>query len=346
MKNFEQPKKNISTFENAIATSFVINSSNFTFKGAIYDKYGSICLDSQRTKTGNNEWMPNDPTQISIDFNAKFVSGKSIYLGNYTGHFGHFLLESLSRVWALRQINAPFGGYDNFIFHPFLHKSPAIKKFLPAKISFDCFGIQQDKTIIINEPLRFESLTVPSSLFHINQNAHPDMAFIYKDIYEYCKSTKPSTFNRLFNLLRHENGNFDHLYLSRRKTKGYRPMANEKDVERIFLSSGFRIIHPEKCSFEQLVCMFQKSCVIAGIEGSGLHNSVFMRPHQHVISIGTLREPSGNILNQQLCDALSNVQTHHIPFLGVTNYRGKAIYDIKNLATKLTHILKANIQTF
>ena len=117
-------------------------------------------------------------------------------------------------------------------------------------------------------------------------------------------------------------------------------MINERAVERIFRELGFKILHPESWRFEQQVALFQRADVLAGVEGSALHNSVFRRSEALGINIGTAREPTGDILNQRLCDSLSGVVPIHIPFKGEILRGSKAVYDIEFLKEALAAALK------
>ena len=85
--------------------------------------------------------------------------------------------------------------------------------------------------------------------------------------------------------------------------------------------------------------MIQRAHILAGTEGSALHNSVFMRPKCHVLTIGTPRVPSGRILNQDLCNGLSGVQNHYIEFKGQETVNYSAIYDTQHLRLALNQWL-------
>ena len=330
----------VSTLEEAFVSPFVADPSRRVFSGAVYHASGRLCRNSQRTTNPLNEWQPNNP-EILLPFEGgKRIRGKSLYLGHYTGHYGHFLLESLSRLWVLGNRSLTEAGYDRVVFHPFLHKTPRVRMFSPAKISFACYGISEDRLLLINQPTVFEHLTVPEPLLEINHRVDPTLAHVYESIAQYClslTSSGPTLISRLFGWSDFEPLK---LYVSRRRARGYHPMTNERAVESMFRDLGFKILHPERWRFEQQVALFQRADVLAGVEGSALHNSVFMRREALVINIGTAREPTGDILNQRLCDSLSGVVPIHIPFKGEILRGSKAIYDIEFLTEALAAALK------
>lgn len=321
--------------ENGYATTTTTNETMHTFQGALYDQNNHLINESQRTTRGDNEWNPDDPVHITRKADAARLHGNSLYLGHYTGHYGHFLLETLGRFWFFLDEDNKNNNYDNFVFHPFLHKTPSPENFSPAKICFECFGIDFKKFRLIERPVCIDNITIPQSCFEINHTVDKRMAEVYSAVKNYGKSLPTSQVGLIDKILGWKNKGDLKLYLSRRKTKGYRPMLNEREVEKIFLKAGFKIFHPERWSFEQQLAIFDRTKVLAGIEGSALHNSVFMQAGTQVLTLGTPRIPSGKILNQDLCNSLSKVNINYIQFKGIVNEKNKAVYDLNHIKQEL-----------
>lgn len=332
----------IKTVRGAIATPTIANPTSKTFTGVIYDEFGRICRGAQRNSCASNEWQPADADVLALGADApiNYVSGRSLYLGHYTGHYGHFLLETLARLWPLLGTSLRAAGYDRVVFHPFLHKTPNIKQFSPARMSLAAFGIDAGRVLLIKQPLRFEHLDVPTPLLEINYRVDPVMAKTYELIAQFCMSAPSSRTGILPRLAGWPSSGSLNLYVSRRHARGFHPMVNERAVERIFVDAGFKVLHPERWSFEQQVALFQRAEVVAGVEGSALHNSVFMRHGARVINIGTAREPSGDILNQRLCDSLSGAVSSHVPFQGSVVRGHKAVYDLDFLEQAVASLIK------
>jgi len=338
--HFEKPPLPLlKIIDHGFATPFKSNKLDRSFTGSIYDSNGHICMYAQRTSQGHNEWNPSDPPTITRPSRPTNIKGRSLYLGHYTGHYGHFLIESLSRFWAINT-NDNLNSYDNFIFHPFLHQCPPFKKYPPAALAFDAFKLTSKKIIIIDEYIGFDNITIPSALFEINHNVHKGMHDIYKSLISHAKfSQHPGIkFSELFNFLKSQTS-INKIYISRRRTRGYHPMENEREVESIFINHGFFILHPEHYPYHKQLTLFNNAAVLAGAEGSGLHNSVFMTNGSKVIQIGTPRVPNGEIFNQKLCDSLSSVNSYSIPFKGIITRGNKAIYDLNFIHQSLCEIL-------
>jgi hypothetical protein len=231
---------------NCFSTPTLANEITRKFCGAIYDDKDKLVKYSQRTQNSNNEWTPNDPDMLIRPESTRKIRGNSLYLGHYTGHYGHFLLETLSRFWIFLNSDEEFKKYDNIVFHPFLHKTPSPDKFSPAKTCFECFGLATSKIILITEPMCFENLTVPQSFFEINYRARKEMSGVYKKIRDFAINLHSSRVGLVNRILGWGKDEKLQIFLSRRKTRGYRPMANERAVERAFAKAGFKIFHPER----------------------------------------------------------------------------------------------------
>lgn len=68
------------------------------------------------------------------------------------------------------------------------------------------------------------------------------------------------------------------IYVSRLKLKNKRRrLLNEIDVENVFASHGFSIIHPQELSFRKQVSLFRNADFIAGPAGSAMYNCAFQK---------------------------------------------------------------------
>jgi len=310
------PEKQLYYLENATITQTNINVENRTFTGCIYDQSGKIVTASQRTSR-NVAWKPLDPNHLpNARVENEIMDGHCIYLGHYTGHYGHFLLETLSRFWIFREKIK----YDRVVFQPFIHTSPHPRSFSPARICFECFQLTPDQILIVNKQTMFKHLVVPTALVEINNQANEEQALIYRQIAEHCEQSlikNGGLFRKVFQPGLHKNSERSKLYLSRKKLKSNHYMINEGEIEKLFTSFGFTIVYPENLTFQEQVVLYKNAEVLAGFSGSALHNSVFMKDNALVISLGDLRRPNGRHPNQIICDKLSGVRSVFIKFEGI-----------------------------
>lgn len=324
-------RKVLHRLDNAVVTPTIVNRADNTFSGCVYDQHGEIVAASTRTAR-NVIWAPANPERFQADGDIKTLGGTSIYLGHYTNHYGHFLLETLARFWVF-ELGIP---YDRVVFQPFIHSTPkftlirrlvrGVRGLTPGDVCLKCFGIRPRDMLVVDRPLRFTQLLVPSALVEINNCANEEQARTYQRITDYCKSRVAS---RRFPERSADSGRPPRLFLSRSKLKPWGParaLTNEEQVEREFAAIGFRVIHPQCLPFTRQVFLYNRAEIIAGFAGSAMHNSVFMRKGTMAITIGSLREGDTNIRNQVLCDGLSGVRSVFISF------KGKAIDERCNIA--------------
>jgi capsular polysaccharide biosynthesis protein len=340
--------KTLYRLSDAIVTPTVINRESKTFTGCVYDRGGRLFRPAQRTNR-NVEWSPADPDSIGTTEAFEEISGSCIYLGHYTNHYGHFILETLARFWVFEMGMS----YDKVVFQPFVHPVPKAS-FSPAITCFECFSIKYDKLLVISKKSRFEHLLVPTMLVEINNEANEDQSLIYRKILEHCRHHR----NR-------SKSNPSRIYLSRKKLgmpriantskfarsirkawksrkgldrgivrKGH--IVNEDEIEKLFISFGFAVIYPEQIPFEEQVLMCSKADVMAGFEGSAMHNSVFMKEGSLVITIESLR--GTNTRNQMICNSLSRVRSEFIRF------EGKIVDETLKVGEFDTHHLRRQLE--
>lgn len=314
-------KQGIITFRNSFLTPTTIDRSAKTFTGCAYDSSGRLIKAAQRT-SANVIWVPTDPEQLTIP-DAELLRGRYIYLGHFTGHYGHFILESISRLWAVLQGER----FDGLIYHPFVHAAPPIHTFDPAVHIFQALGVPLDKIIVLKKKCKVEELVVPDSKFVINNSYSPDMAILYEFL---SKSAISST-------LPPNGARIDKLYLSRRRFGKTRKIVNENELEAALWDLGFRVIYPEELTFRDQLGLYRNAAVLIGLSGSALHNSVFMSAGSWCITLGDLRNPLKPIRNQVMCDEIGRVRSAFIPFAGDILDKSKNIgaIDVTKVLNKL-----------
>ena len=319
--------------EDALVTPTVVDRRASTFTGCVYDHGGRIVRASQRTAR-DVAWQPADPEQIDSGVTADELDGDCLYLGHYTGHYGHFLLETLARFWALESTS----DVDRFLLQPFVHSTPRPRSFPPARVCLECFGADLGRVSIVRKPTRVRRLMLPTSLVEIKRWADRRQRDVYRKIAACCRRE-------------HSDGqSASRLYLSRRRlrrfgpttrSRGYRPFSNEHQVEGVFASLGFEVLHPERIDFARQVSMYEQADVVAGSPGSALHNAVFMKPGALLVKVGNLRHRSAAVTNQLLCDELGGVRSEFLPFEGrvVDSDRRLGEVDIGRLRERLEGLL-------
>ena len=255
---------------------------------------------------------------------AKFKKGVHIYLGWIAPHYGHFLMEGLSRMW-------PFiiTDIDTVNIKHVAHSRNDVRtiKKLGNSFVWDAYhrlGIELAEIYEIDEPIIFEKLLVPTPSFRLGRNFY---------------STPVQ--NKVWTAIRGESSlkADKKVYLSRRKylSTGIpkRPISNELEIEHFFLRNDFDIVYPETLAFEEQLKLYGHCSVIAGPSGSNMHNSAFMPDNSKVLII---TPTSFCVKADYMINVHKNIETNYF-FVNVKDvtYRSQHFWtvDIEQLETCL-----------
>lgn len=269
------------------------------FTGCVHYSDGRICERSLRSR--HLEWKPKDiPLEIGKILDLPFSGETVLYGGHLPGHFGHFLVETPARLWVAEKDVA----YDKIIFNRFVDGSSL--KVDDEKICslLDSLKIDRVKLIVLDQDTRFSRILVPSPKFMDEKNATHPLASVYEKWKHVLISDKKTT-------------DCAKVYVSRWRIAKERNdnSFNEFLIEEFFRNLGYEVIYPETMSFAEQVRFFASANVIAGLGGSALHLSVFMKRYAHTLVIGTHRWPKSNGI-QKICNAISGAKLTFFPFEG------------------------------
>ena len=206
-----------------------------------------------------------------------------IYCGIIFGHFGHFLLESFARLWVINN----FEEIDKnicFIFHS--HAPRFDLEFLKKRKLYEYFsilGIDESQIKIVNKPIRCKQLLIPESAFILSHG--DNKLFGSYQVIDFWNKIS----NQVFLDMKEKIDSRKKLYFARSNLKNStanRRLSNERELENFLRKNGFEIIFPhdlvsEKEKLELLV----NADILIGLNGTGLHNAVFMREATSVVQI-------------------------------------------------------------
>lgn len=193
--------------------------------------------------------------------NVRFIDEDVIYIDPIIQQWGHFLVDSISRLWyALKYTDYKivFCGYG---FEKNTLASPYID-------FFGLLGIDNNRIIDVREPLRFKSIHVP------------EMSYIADRYYtkEFIKLFEVARSNINYDSCLKKLGKLSKVYLTRTHYKGngirYREVG-ESDLERIYKSNGYKIFAPEELTLEEQIYVFSQSQEIVSLSGTIAHNVLF-----------------------------------------------------------------------
>jgi len=191
--------------------------------------------------------------------------------GEYIEEYGHFLLETLSRLWPLVEDSS----FSRLPVVTSLKKTDWIN-FFYRKLGFD-----PPRIIALDTAMVIRKLWVFSQSFVLEKGFTPEARALYSRI-----GTKSQ--DRPAQELK--------VYITRRslQTSTGRELENEELVENLFSRKGFTVLKPQDLSLDDQLSLFSTTSHLAGQTGTGMFNRIF----QPEGSRGILMGPSDYILDE------------------------------------------------
>lgn len=289
----------LATYDEATAVSIPSGGSGRKDVGGAYDREGRLILDTERAKPLQG-WWPT-PREIPAGVHPiERYEGRTFYGGRYVGHFGHILLETMTRFW----MDLDYAAYDQFVFIPKFFKrgrrssSSGLMQMLVGLV-----GVPADKIVIAgDEGVSLERLEVAPAPFDLAIWADPRFLQVFDRLVDRVvrdADADPSAMP-------------SRIYLSRSalddgRPKGQHTASNELAAEAFFAERGFTIVHPQKLPFTEQAALARHADVIAGCNGSALHLAMFARP-----GTGLLALDIRHVANQYLIDRARGLNAVHV----------------------------------
>ena len=177
--------------------------------------------------------------------------GEAVYAGVLWNHFGHFLLESLARAWALAALPGPI------LWHA-KGQQGCLSAWQVAIL--ERLGLAEREHRIIERPLRVARLAVPDMGFVARRFLHPRQAAALA-VHPF-RTPEPGRRVWLSRLL---------------LPAALAHVEGEAEIEASLAARGWTILRPETLSIPEQLAALEAAAVIAGIEGSAFHSLVLGR---------------------------------------------------------------------
>ena len=283
----------------------------------------------------------NNPKRIENSLIDKFKENTEtfeyietgIYCGILFAHFAHFLLESLSRLWIINDLTIDKNIY--FIFHS---NRPIIDMtYLKRSKFYEYFSLLgiEDQIKIVNKPIKCKQLFVPEQAYHMPTVNGAKLIGSYAIVDLWNKIARNASSDRI-----KESFLGKRLYFSRsnmKKTIQNRKLLNEIELENILIEYGFEIIFPHDLeSEEEKIALLSNAEILMGLNGTGLHNSIFMKEDTIVIQLLNSWYNNGIHTQSGLC-LLKKLNLYTI-IVEPTNKNPEWYVDINKIAKTLEKI--------
>lgn len=271
----KSPVEGINVLENINNTDVVIRhdviaypvsdaKSGYDFEGGLMD-CKTIQLIEEAILIRHNKPSQEIP---SWNYNAadtnKLPGNDSTFLygGIIFNNFGHFLLESIGRLWAYNE----YKKFDPYIlFYAPWGIPDYTKKDNYMYQLFKGFSIPLNKLIFVKEIARFKTVIIPQQKYGFGKCKTPDTIFI--------------NFIQSFNIPQQyfKNLSAEKIYVSRSKLpfNTGRPFA-EAEFEKYLQTDGYTVIYPEKISLYEQLAIYTKAKKIIFCDGGAMYATILL----------------------------------------------------------------------
>lgn len=220
-----------------------------------------------------------EPVPPSGDPKPERLQGRWLLGGLFYGHFGHFLCESTSRLWALEQLG-PIAG---IVFYPKQNLTHERRHFRHQLPFFAAMGLGEDKVQIRvpQKPVIIDQLAIPEPAFGIGKmiEGRPN----YRD-YMHANLGRDIP----------ADGAKD-LYISRSGLPSKRgSVVLETLIETRMKAAGYTVFHPQNHDIDGQIAAYKAAKRIVSLDASSLHLAAMLVAPDTKIAIIN-RGPSNNI---------------------------------------------------
>lgn len=219
-----------------------------------------------------------------------------LYLGPLITHYGHFIIETLSRLWPLLIWDGP---------PPILlcHRSGAEAE-EPAFIGemLAGLGIPPSGLVSFDRPVRIAHVAIPEASFHERARVHAIFGELCRQIGRpHWSSDQVDTAGGL-------------VYLSKsRLVAGMGRLVNEAAVTDELARCGVGIVYPEELDFPGKIRLLAAQRVIMGTAASAFHTAAFSAPERRIVGLNWAHHVNANF---PLFDDLAGTRARYYWVLG------------------------------
>ena len=253
--------------------------SRFVQAAGVLDGNGRYCPHGALWR----KYRPLTTEPPAPDHVAGTLSGRWLWGGVLWAHFGHFLVESSARLWALAELDRPV---DGVLFIP---KRPRVGEMVR--------GFQRDfigqmapglPIKVAAEPMKVEELVVPGQGFGLGKITTGTPKFRDAIHSRFGKDIEPEGPEKI--------------YISRSKLGlGKGGLLGEDRLEDLLAEEGYEIFHPQEHDIATQLARYKAAQRVIAADGSALHLFAMVgRPDQPVAMILRRRSGANNLLAQNV----------------------------------------------
>lgn len=221
----------------------------------------------------------------------KFKDEKVVYCGYLINHWGHFLVETVARLWYFLKADPTI---DKYVFFIGEKENRQIEG--NFREFFELFGIWK-KIEIINVPTRYREVVIPELGYKWRTYYSEQYKLIFRTVAANVKVDP-------------EWESSEKIYFTRSRLKGIK--EKEFGLEMLddyFERNGYKVVSPEKMSLSHLIFLLQNAEIIASLSGSLPHNLLFGEDGKNLIII------ERNVLNNEIQVDINKMKSLHVTYV-------------------------------
>lgn len=252
---------------------------------------------------------------VRLPSNLTIVEEPVLVGGCLFHHFGHFLIDSMSRLWAR----------NLFPTLPMLFTTDREQPPFGIEI-LDALGVQS-RILSVDRPTVFQEVICPGPSFEYRWKAYSVADEPHTTVASTISSNRrwrrPVCLTR--SGLPDQIEGFDGLLRSIRKSEA------EPELEAELARRGFDIVRPEELSLGHQISLFEQAPLIVGARGSAFHTALFPRSSEATLAVLNWGRKFENCL---LVDALKQHRSCYIKSMRSTP-EGEHVLDVALTITLL-----------
>ena len=274
--------------------------------------------------------VDNAPVSRSLGRHGSRTTGHALafWIGPMHTHFGHFLVSTLSRLWAYREAHATAGMRLAYVGGQPPHELAKIEH---VRLCFEALDVKFENLVQVGGNVCFDEIVVAEPSFIENYSVYTTHLDLFRVIRDYVRVATPGGLP-----------SSSPVYVSKELVKGgVRTIANENLVTERLSTAGVRVVHPQLMSFPEQVALWNENENFLGFASSAFHLAAFATGRYSCAISFDAQAWS----NQVLLDRLAGNETLHVvPSGGFEQFGRTATFSdaigIKNPERFATEVLR------
>lgn len=243
-----------------------IPALNAIYEGGVCDEEFNFIAGHIRNDNGkhnNFEVVRSYETE-----NIGYLDEEVIFAGVAFDHFGHFIVESMVRLWWVIKEKK----FDQkIVFLKNIYFEAAYLELL------EIIGIKKKNILFLDKPTKFRNIIVPEQSLIFSSHYYKEFSLPYDAI---LKEIKPSRYKNI--------------YLSRTQFRK-KDCINEEYFEEFYRKMGYKIIYPEQLDIKEQISIVYGADEIVSTIGTISHLALFAKKSAKIITLLRARNFFSNV---------------------------------------------------